>query len=153
MKTLLLFALVAGAAAQSAPKNYAQKLVDEAMVSHPDVLILALHAKSPDNPNYPIIAWGGPTGNKVRIGKKADEDDLRVIKTGKENLEVAPSGDRYEVELPLLDRAGSTLGAVGIVYRYKTSDDKAEFKRKAEQLRDEMRREIPSAAKLFEPAQ
>jgi hypothetical protein len=138
---------------QDSQKIFAQKLVDEAMAKHPDVVILAMHAKSPHDPNYPIIAWGGPTGNKVRIGKKADEDDMRVINTGKENLEVAPAGNRFEVELPLQDSSKKTLGALGVVFPYKPGDNKMEFKKQAEQIRDELRNQIPNESKLFEPAQ
>jgi hypothetical protein len=133
---------------KSPPKNYAQKLVDEAMAKSPDVVILAVHAKAPNDPNYPIIAWGGPTGGKVRLGKKADEDDMRVINTDKENLEVAPTGKRFEVELPLQDANKTTIGALGVVFNYKPGDDKAAFKKKAEQLRDELRDQIPSAERL-----
>ncbi len=138
---------------QDSPKIYAQKLVDDAMAKHPEVVILAMHAKSPTDPNYPIIAWGGPTGNKVRIGKKADEDDMRVINTDKENLEVNETGNHFEVELPLQNASKKTIGALGVVYNYKTGDNKAEFKKKAEQLRDEMRSQIPTESKLFESAQ
>jgi hypothetical protein len=120
------------------------------MAKYPDVVILALHAKTQNDPDYPIIAWGGPMGGKVRIGKKADEDDMRVINTGKENLEVSPNGKHFEVELPLQDANKSTIGALGVVFNYKPGDDKAAYQKKATQLRDEMREQIPSADKLTE---
>ena len=131
-------------------KTYAQKLVDDAMAKYPDVVILAIHAKTQNDSNYPIIAWGGPMGGKVRLGKKADEDDMRVINTGKENLEVSPNGKHFEVELPLQDANKSTIGALGVVFNYKPGDDKAAYQKKAEQLRNEMREQIPSADKLTE---
>src|SRR5258708_4660610 len=59
---------------------FAQKLDDEALAKHPQVLLLALHAGAP---KYWIIA-----SNVGRIGKLGDEDDLRCIRTGKDNLEV-----------------------------------------------------------------
>ena len=130
--------------------NYAQKLVDEEAAKHPEVIILAIHAKSATDSAYPIIAWAGPTGGKVRIGKKADDDDMRVVNKGTENLEVGPTGDRYEVELPLQDANGKTIGALGVVFPYKKSDNRAEFKKTAEEIRDDMRAKIPSAAKLNE---
>jgi hypothetical protein len=132
---------------KTTPKNYGQKLVDEAMAKYPEVVILAMHAKTPD---YPIVAWGGPMGNKVRIGKKADEDDMRVINTGKENLEISSNGKHFEVELPLQDSSKATIGALGVVFNYKPGDDKAAYQKKAEQLRDELREQIPSADKLTE---
>ena len=157
MNRTILLSLAAAVAlplvGQNGDKIYAQKLVDDTMAKHPDILILAMHVKSPKDPNYPIIAWGGPTGGKVRIGKKADEDDMRLVNTGKDNLEIGPTGDRFEVELRLLDKAGKNLGALGVVYNYKPGDNKAEFKRKAEEVRDELRAEIPTANKLFDSEQ
>ena len=135
---------------KTTPKTYAQKLVNDAMAKYPDVVILAMHAKTPNDPNYPIIAWGGPMGGKVRIGKKADEDDMRVINTGKENLEISSNGKHFEVELPLEDANKTTIGALGVVFNYKPGDDKSAYQKKAEQLRDEMREQIPSADKLTE---
>ena len=132
------------------PNNYAQKLVDEEVAKHPDVVIMAIHAKSPNDPAYPIVAWYGPTGGKVRVGKKADEDDMRVINKGTENLEVNATGDRFEVELQLHDVNNKTVGALAVVFPYKKGDNKAELKKKAEQVRDDMQPRIPSAGKLNE---
>ena len=158
MKLSLLFLLSSGALftclgqsdPNTMPNTYAQKLVTEAMAKHPDVVILAMHAKTAADPDYPIIGWAGPTGGKVRIGKKADEDDMRVINTGKENLEVNSTGNHFEVELPLQDVNKKTIGALGVVFNYKPGDNKAAFKKKAEELRDELRQQIPSAEKLSE---
>ncbi len=131
--------------------NYAQQLIDEQVAKHPEIVIMAIHAKSATDAQYPIVAWFGPTGGKVRMGKKADEDDMRVVNKGTENLEVNATGDRFEVELPLQDVNRKTIGALAVVYPYKKGDDKADLKRKAEQIRDEMRPKISSADKLTEP--
>ena len=131
------------------PENtYAQKLVDESMARHPDVIILVMHVTPPNSAENVILG-----SNIGRIGKKADEDDMRVIETGKTNLEVNATGDRFEVELVLRDVGGKTIGALGVVFPYKVGDDKAKRQRQAEQIRDEMRKQILSAAKLFELAQ
>jgi hypothetical protein len=141
-----LLLLAASLQSQSAQKIFAQKLVDEALAKHKEVIILAMHVTPPGQTENVIIA-----SNIGRIGKKADEDDLRVIKTGRPNLEVNKKGDHFEVELPILDRAGKTIGAMGVVFMYKNGDDKAAFQKKAEEVRDEMRAQIPSIEKLFEP--
>ncbi len=120
----------------------AQALVDRMLKQHPQVLIIGLHANMPGNKNV-ILA-----SNIGRIGKAADDDDMRVIKTGKANLEVNKDGTRFEVELPLLDRAGATVGAVGIVFAYKQGDDKQRMVKWATAIRDEMRRAIASASAL-----
>lgn len=145
---LITLALVTAGAQESGKKIFAQKLVDESLAKHPEVVILALHVTPPGKPENVIIA-----SNIGRIGKKADEDDMRVIRTGKTNLEVNAAGNHFEVELPLQDVSGKTIGAAGVVFNYKSGDDKAALQKKAEQVRDEMRKQTPSVAKLFEPIQ
>lgn len=127
------------------PNTYAQKLLNDTLAKHKEVVIMAFHVTPPGQSENVIIA-----SNIGRIGKKADEDDMRVIKTGTSNLEVNKTGNHFEDELPLLDQAGNRIGAVGIVFNYKTGDDKNKLARNAEQVRDEMREQIPSKEKLFE---
>ena len=129
----------------SVPTNtLAQQLVDEAMVAHPEVIILALHATPPGGSTNVIV--GSSIG---RIGKAADDDDLRAIRTGIPNLEV--NGNRFEVETRLLDANKQTIGAVGIVFRYKPGDDKKALERRGYAIRDELAAKIPSLAKLMAP--
>jgi hypothetical protein len=130
------------------PKNtYAQQLVDQQLSKHPDVLILAMHVTPPNKDQNVIIA-----SNIGRIGKVADDDDLDVINTGNPKLEVNSTGDRFEDELGLEDSAGKRIGALGVVFAYHDGEDKAALQRKAEQVRDELRNQIPSARELFEKA-
>jgi hypothetical protein len=124
---------------------YAQKLVNETLARHKEVVIMAFHVTPPNQSENVIIA-----SNIGRIGKKADEDDLRVINTGESNLELNKAGNHFEDELPLLDKAGNRIGAVGIVFNYKAGDDKAKLAKMAERVRDEMRQQIPSKEALFE---
>src|ERR1700730_4738439 len=100
--------------AQTPTKTYAQQLVDQAVAKHPEVLVLAMHVTPPNDSENVIIA-----SNIGRIGKKADQDDLRVIKTGKPNLALNKSGDRFEVELPLQDANARMIGALGVVFAYR----------------------------------
>jgi hypothetical protein len=130
---------------QTPTDTYAQKLVDETMTKHPEVQILALHITPPGSPDNIILA-----SSIGRIGKKGDEDDLKVIETGEPILEVHISGKRFEVELQLHDASGKTIGAVSAVYAYKPGDDKAQFRVLAEEVRAELEKKIPSVAKLVE---
>ncbi len=123
---------------------YAQKLVDHALAEHPEVLLLAIHAGAP---KYDIIA-----SNFGRIGKLGDEDDLRCIRTGKDNLEVNPAGIHFEDQTPLRDRSGKVIGAIGVVFRYKTGDDKLALEKIARAISAEMQAQIPDAKRLFGPA-
>lgn len=143
---LLIFGGALIASGQEAKKIYAQKLLDEALAKHKNVVIMAFHVTPPGKTDNVIIA-----SNIGRIGKKADEDDMRVIETGKPNLEINKKGNHYEVELVLQDQSGKTIGAVGIVFNYEKGKED-EFKENAELIRDEMKEQTPSLAKLFEPA-
>jgi hypothetical protein len=123
---------------------FAQKLVDEALAKHPEVLLLAIHAGAP---KYHIVA-----SNFGRIGKLGDEDDLRCIRTGKDNLEVNKEGVHFEDETPLRDKSGKIIGAIGVVFRYKTGDDKLALQKVAKEISDEMKAQLPTAKTLFGPA-
>src|SRR6266446_3058458 len=102
---LLVFGSVTARISAQAPptKNYAQSLIERMLAGHPEVATLAMHVTPPNSADNVIIA-----SNFGRIGKKADEDDLSVIKTGQPKLEVNKAGDRFEVELPLLDASRRT---------------------------------------------
>jgi hypothetical protein len=127
--------------------TYAQQLVQQTMAKHPELEIFALHATAPGGNTNMIIG-----SNIGRIGKVADDDDLRAIRTGKPNLEVNDAGNRFEVESQLRDSAGRVIGAVGVVYAYKAGDDKQALRARAEKLDAEVEAQIPDSASLFEPA-
>ena len=122
----------------------AQKLVDEALAKHPEVILLAIHAQPPGHKDV-IVA-----SNFGRIGKIGDEDDMRCIRTGKPNLEVDPKGTHFEAEIVLRDKAGKTVGALGVVFNYKPGDDKEAYHRIADQIEAEMRAQLPNEKSLFE---
>jgi hypothetical protein len=123
---------------------FAQKLVDDALAKHPEVLLLAIHGGAP---KYDIIA-----SNFGRIGKLGDEDDLRCIRTGKDNLEISKEGNHFEDEMPLKDKAGKTIGSLGVVFRYKPGDNKLALQKIAHDIEKEMQVQITDTARLFGPA-
>ncbi len=131
--------------AQLPVKSYGQELVDQVVARNPGLLVIVFHVSPPSVPNYPIIA-----SNIGRIGKVADDDDMRVITTEKTNLEVAHGGNRFEVELVLRDVAGTNLGALGLVFPYKNGDDKKALEKKAIGIRDWLAKRILNAANLVE---
>lgn len=126
--------------------SYAQHIVNEELVKHRDVMILAIHATTPKNADPEILA-----SNIGRIGKKADDDDMRVVRDGKTNLEVNKDLMRYEVELPLNDAAGQRIGALGVVFALTAHTDQKARHAEAIRIRDEIARQISAAAKLTEP--
>lgn len=144
--TAASLSILAQGTTDTKPNTYAQKLVDQELAKHKDIVIFVFHVISPDASDYPIIA-----SNIGRYGKKADEDDLRVIHTGQPNLEVNATGNHFEVEMALHDVSKKTIGAVACVYNYKNGDDKEALHKKAEQVRAEVEQMIPAVEKLREP--
>ena len=127
--------------------SYAQQIVDEELAKHRDVMILAIHATTPKNTDPEILA-----SNIGRIGKKADDDDMRVVRDGKTNLEVNKDLMRYEVELPLNNAAGQRIGALGVVFPLTAHTNQKARHAEAIHIRDEIARQIPSPDKLVEPS-
>ncbi|GAA0713803.1 hypothetical protein GCM10009105_17570 [Dokdonella soli] len=127
--------------------TFAQHLVDTALDANGDIIIIAMHVATKSNASYPIIA-----SNIGRIGKKADEDDMDVIKTGKPKLEINETGDRFESEGVLHDAGGKVIGAVGVVFPYKKGDDQEALHKKADEVRDAMARQIATVDALLQPA-
>jgi hypothetical protein len=133
--------------AQQLPlKGYGQELVDQVMAKERGLLVVVMHVSPPGVANYPIVA-----SNIGRIGKVADDDDMRVVTTGKTNLEVAHGGARFEVEMPMRDLAGNTIGALGIVFPYRKGASKAALEKRAVSIRDWLARHILDAGSLVEP--
>ena len=133
--------------AEYTPDNAAQALVDATMARHPELIVLGMHVTLPDGRGNVMLG-----ANIGRIGKKADEDDMRVVNTEVSNFEVASNGKRYEVELVLRDASGRNIGALGTVFRYTAGDDKAALNARAIAIRDEMARAIPRVTALLERA-
>jgi hypothetical protein len=130
--------------ARYAVDTHAQQLVDDFLEVHTDVLIMAIHAAKPESKDYVIAA-----SNIGRIGKSADDDDMKVIETSQPNLEVNATGNRFEAEVPLLDSARRSIGALSVVFPYKPGDDKSALALRAEKIRDELAPRISGSAALF----
>ena len=129
------------------PQNiYAQTLVNQAIEKYPDLLVVAMHVTPPNASENVIIA-----SNVGRIGKRADAEDLRVIRTGETLAKVNKNGDRFEVELVLHDASGKPIGALAIVFPYKAGDSVDELKQRANMIQGELASKIPQLAKLMQP--
>ena len=127
---------------------YAQTLANEVMASHPELVVIGLHALKPGNKEETMIA-----SNLDRIGKKDDEDDLAVSHERKTIL--APNikdPTKFEVAVPLHDASGKTIGSISAVFKYTAGDDEVKMHKAAIAIRDDIAKKIPDAAALFKPA-
>jgi hypothetical protein len=149
---MLACAIAVPVQAQVLVKNYAQELVDRTVAANPDLLVVMMHVTPPTATDNIVVA-----SNSGRQGKLGDEDDMRVINTGKPNIEVTHSGN-FEVELVMRDVVGDTIGALGLVWPYTYGQDKAAFERnkvafekKAESIRDGLAKRVLNTANLMDP--
>jgi len=141
--------LACSAFAQQGTQNiYAQKLVDETMAKHPGLLVCAMHVTPPGKTDNVIIA-----SNIAKIiGKKSDDDDMKVVNTSQPVLEPAKDKGRYEVLIALKDKSGNTIGALSTVFKYGDGDVEANFLKRSTAIRNGLQKRIPSVASLFKPA-
>ena len=133
---------------QPAARSYGQYLVERTVTYHPEVIGLDLHATRPNAPCCVVIA----STDRDRVGRESDLRALEVVKTSKPAVAVdVETGQRIEVDVPLQDKSGNTIGAMQAVYAYAQGEDQARFLSQAEALSSEMQRQIPTVAKLVQP--
>lgn len=141
-----------------AQKIYAQKLSDETMARHPELLSITLHGVPPGQENvYTMFAGSYPD----RIGNPDDPDDIDVSKKGITILDprwhrTNDTTKKFVVLMPMRDKSGENVGLV--VYAFKdpknpdTSVAEKEYLAKATDLRDGLAAQITSYKALFDPA-
>jgi hypothetical protein len=145
---LLMAPLTAALAvpAEVAPQPRAQQLVEQTLKRHPELMHLVMHVTPPGKIDAENVIIASSIG---RIGKLADDDDLRVMRSGVAEQVLAKSGDRCSVSLPMLDRAGRTIGVLAVAFRFHSGDDTTGLVLAAERIRDELRRKFASVNSLF----
>lgn len=126
-------------------KSRAQTLVDEALLRHPEVTVLALRARA--GPSKELVLLGSTFG---RHGKKADADDLKVLDSLHPTTGVYSNGKRFGIDLVLRDRAGVAIGTMNVGYAYRNGEDAKEMLSQAVALRNELQTRIAAAPMLDE---
>ena len=141
-----------------AQRIYAQKLSDETMAKHPELLSITLHGVPPGKENvYTMFAGSYPE----RIGNPDDPDDIDVTKKGITILDprwhrTKDTVKKFVVLMPMRDKSGENVGLV--VYAFKnpnspnSSATEQEYLAKAVALRDALAGQIPSYQALFDAA-
>jgi len=96
-------------------RSYGQYLVERTRTRHPELIGLDLHATPPNAPRSVVIA----SLDRDRVGRESDVRALEVVKTSKPAVAVdGQTGQRIEVDVPLQDKSGNTIGAMQAVYAY-----------------------------------
>ena len=127
----------------------AQKIVNELMAAHPELVVVGLHATAPGATEQTMIAT-----NLDRVGKKDDDDDKAVSVEHK--IITAPNlkdAAKFEVQVWLKDASGKQLtAAAGFVFKYKQGDSEIMLLTKALAFRDELASKTPTFDALFTAA-
>jgi hypothetical protein len=137
-------------------KIYAQKLSDEIMAAHSELLSVTFHGVPPGQTDtYTMFAGSYPD----RIGNADDPDDIDISKKGITIVDPRwhrpnDTVKKFVMMLPLRDSSGENIGEIVLAYKNPDGSKKTEkdFFLAATQLRDGLMKKIHSYAALFEPA-
>jgi hypothetical protein len=147
LMVLTLWAMTSAGLQAQENKIYAQKLVDQTIAKHPELRQIGLHSIPPNSSESMIIAINDPK----KVGKKSDPDDLEVMKTGKPSVEIIDRKQVYDLGFPLLDRSGKIVGVAVMEIKLSAEKSKESALKRGKIIQEELRKEIPSKEKLFEP--
>ncbi len=139
-----------------AQKIYGQKLVDDDMKKHPELLSITLHGVPPGQKEvYTMFAGSYPE----RIGNPDDPDDIDVTKKGITILDprwhrTKDTDKKFVVLMPMQDKAGENVGLV--VYAFKNPPKmtgmEEHYLKESMKLRNDLAKKIASYNALFDPA-
>lgn len=171
LKLLLVVAFgVSALCAADAPKKnwtpppykiYAQTLSDQIMAAHPELISITFHGVPPGMKDvYTMFAGSFPE----RIGNPDDPDDIMIIQLGITILDPRwhrqkDPAKKFVMMMPLRDASGENIGLLVAAYKNPShqvngsnAQLEADFFGKGTKLRDELQKQIPSYAALFEKA-
>ena len=137
-------------------KIQAQKLSEEIMANHPELLSVTFHGVPPGlSKVYTMFAGSFPDRN----GNADDPDDVMVVELGITIID--PRWNRpkdpvkkFVMMMPLRDAGGGHIGLLVLAYKNPVNSGKSEmdFFVAASKLRDDLQKQIPSYASLFAAA-
>ena len=123
----------------------AEQLVLEELSQHPQLRRMGLHVIPPGQHTMILIA----NGNATRLGIHTSPGDFAAVEGGKTYGPRIADGDFYNMKMPMFDAEGRSIGilVMEIPCTYATSEQDAA--RKAESIRAELAKKIPSLNALF----
>ncbi len=127
-------------------KIVAQKLVDELVAKHPELVRIGLHLTPPNHADNIIVACN----IAARIGQKSDPEDLKAMQTGK--AVVLKEEGNFDVTLPLHAASGKVIGAIGLTFKPHGTERESSAAERARKMAAELEKQITSETKLFESA-
>jgi hypothetical protein len=88
-------------------------------------------------------------GNATRIGIHTSESDFAAVKSGKTYGPRIASGNFYNMKMPMFDAQHRPIGILVMEIACTDASSEEDAARKAESIRDELAKKIPSLAALF----
>jgi len=106
--------------ASSAARIYAQKLVEETLAAHPELVARELAATPPKRSQCVTIASSETKG----IGEKCEKDEYTAMKTNKPFVEKEKEDRRqvYDVTIPIHDAKGKVITRLSDIHRLLAGD-------------------------------
>jgi hypothetical protein len=152
------------AAPASHPKNwtppsgkiYAQKLSEQIMKQHPELLSVTFHGTPPGMTDQYTMFAGSYLD---RIGNADDPDDIDISKKGITIVDPRwhrpnDTVQKFVMMLPLRDAKGNNIGEIVLAYKNDAAHTKSEtqFFLASTHLRDALAKQIPTFGSLFDAA-
>jgi len=133
----------------NATKIYAQRIVEETLSAHSELLGLELAATPPGKTQCVTIASNEAKG----IGERCDQDEFTAMKTNKPFVEKETENGKqvYDVTIPVHDAGGKIIATAGIDFKPWPDQAEAWVTNRAEQIAKELESKVKSKEKLFEP--
>jgi iron complex outermembrane receptor protein len=153
LSALLVFLCAAASNAQTSPTQaqriYAQKLVEETLAAHPELMGFELAATPPGKTQCVTIASNETEG----IGEKCDKDEFTAVKTNKPFVEKEKENGKevYDVTIPIHDANGEIIATAGIDFKPEPNQSDAQVTERSRQIAKELESKVKSKDKLFEP--
>jgi len=124
---------------------YALKIVAEELTQHPTLRRIGLHAIPPGQKAMVIIA----NANETRIGIHTSKGDFAATRDGKTYGPRIADGQFFNMKMPLFDVQGKAIGLLVMEIPATDVANEEEAARKAESIRAEIAKKIPSVDALF----
>ena len=132
-----------------AAKIYAQKVVNETLAAHSEIMGLEISATHPKKNECTTIA----SDEELGIGEKCDQDEYDVMKSGKPFADKTTEHGQefYDVNVPIHDANGKVVAIIGVDFKPDPKQTAAQAADAAQQIAKEIEAKVSSKEKLYEP--
>jgi len=130
-------------------KIYAQKVVNETLAAHTEIMGLEISAVHPKKNECTTIA----SDEELGIGEKCDQDEFEVMKTDKPFADKTTEHGKefFDVNVPVHDANGKVVAIIGVDFKPDPKQTAAQAADAAQQIAKEIEAKVSSIDKLYEP--